>query len=199
VKIGVIAGLCALVGLISMVSAGAVVKSASRSTATHNSVPLAGATSSGDIPDTTKYSPHSFPQGGFVISLPDGWSSSTTASSVHFSSAVNTVDVSWRTNSAKQSTAMVVARDVATLKHSITHFHLVSTMAVNLSGGPAVRVDYQTTSRPDPVTGRQYRLVVKRFIFVRSHQLLFVNLSSPVGADNVDPWRIISQSVRFSK
>jgi hypothetical protein len=69
---------------------------------------------------------------------------------------------------------------------------------VALSGGPAVLSIYETTSAPDSVTGRQYRLVVERFTFVHATRVLVLSLSSPVGADNVDPWRIISQSVRFA-
>jgi hypothetical protein len=69
---------------------------------------------------------------------------------------------------------------------------------VTLGGGPAVLTIYETTSSADPVTGRRYRLTVDRFTFVHTTRVLVLSLSSPVGADNVDPWRIISQSVRLT-
>lgn len=161
-------------------------------------VPQASPNPAGDISDSTKYTARPFPQGGFTISLPDGWSSKTMASSAHFTSTVNSVDVSWRPRISGQTASGATSHDVALLKRSLPNFRLRSTHAVTLGGGPAVLSVYETTGSADPVTGRKYRLVVERFTFVHTTHVLVLSLSSPVGADNVDPWRIISQSVRFT-
>ncbi len=91
----------------------------------------------------------------------------------------------------------VLIGPLASLKRTIPHFLLRTVHAVTLPGGPAILTVFETTSAADPVTGRQYRLTVERFTFVRDSRVLVLSLSSPVGADNVDPWRIISQSLRF--
>jgi hypothetical protein len=47
------------------------------------------------------------------------------------------------------------------------------------------------------VTGRQYRLVIERFELQRGGHGAVLSLSSAVGSDNVDPWRIVSESFRW--
>ncbi|MFI5034954.1 MAG: hypothetical protein ACHQFZ_01975 [Acidimicrobiales bacterium] len=133
-----------------------------------------------------------------MISLPDGWSSRTSSSAIHFTSTVNSIDVSWRTDPAGLPELSLARSDVAALRRSLAHFQFLSLHPVALAGGPAVLVEYRATSSPDPVTGRNYRLIVERFTFVKRTRVLILSLSSPIGADNVDPWRIISQSVRFT-
>jgi len=65
---------------------------------------------------------------------------------------------------------------------------------VSLPSGPAVVITYAANSSPNPVTGKQYRLEVLRFEFYRSGEEVALTLSGPVGSDNVDPWRLVSQS-----
>jgi hypothetical protein len=72
----------------------------------------------------------------------------------------------------------------------------VSTAA--LPGGPAVLVTFQENSAPNAVTGKQYRLDVLRFELFKSGEEAVITLSSPVGADNVDPWRTVSESFRWA-
>jgi hypothetical protein len=69
---------------------------------------------------------------------------------------------------------------------------------VRLAGGPAVEIVYQVNSQPNAVTGRQYRLVVERFEFYRSGRGAVLSLSCAVGSDNVDPWRIVSESFHWA-
>jgi hypothetical protein len=44
------------------------------------------------------------------------------------------------------------------------------------------------------VTGQQYRLDVQRYSLYRHGTEVAIGLRSPVGADNVDPWHIVTQS-----
>lgn len=199
VVLAVISGVAMLVGpAVFVASARAFSANPPGSTSVGPLVPRAAANPAGDIPDSTKYTARRFPQGGLTISFPDGWSSKATTSSVHFTSTVNFIDVSWRIRLPGQTAAAATAHDVTWLKRSLPDFLLRSIHAVALSGGPAVLSIYETTSAPDSVSGRRYRLVVERFTFVHTTRVLVLSLSSPVGADNVDPWRIISQSVRFT-
>ena len=77
-------------------------------------------------------------------------------------------------------------------------FRLRSIRAVTLHGGGAVEIVYQVNSTPNAVTGRQYRLVIERFEFFRNGRAAVLTLSSAVGSDNVDPWRIVSQNFRWA-
>jgi hypothetical protein len=89
--------------------------------------------------------------------------------------------------------ATVRALHVATLA-----FRLQTVRTVTLAGGPAVQIVYQVNSAPNPVTGRQYRLVIERFEFYHKGRGAVLSLSSAVGSDNVDPWRIVSESFRWA-
>ena len=64
--------------------------------------------------------------------------------------------------------------------------------------GPAVLIEYQANSDPNPVTGKQYRLDVLRYELYKSGSEVAITLLSPVGSDNVDPWRIITESYAWS-
>jgi len=65
------------------------------------------------------------------------------------------------------------------------------------TAGPAVLTTYQANSEPKAVTGKQYRLDVQRYSLYHHGTEIVIGLRSPVGADNVDPWRIVTQSVTW--
>lgn len=58
---------------------------------------------------------------------------------------------------------------------------------------------YLGDSRPDPVTGKVGTLAFERYDFFHHGREYVVLASSPKGSDNVDPWRIITNSVRFGR
>ncbi len=151
----------------------------------------------GDIPDTTAYVPFHSSAGRFSISVPEGWARVNRTSSVVFSSALNSVTVSWSPASSTATVATAKSTDVPALRASQQAFRLQSVASARLSGGKAVEIIYQVNSKPNPVTGKQYRLVVERFELVSKGQEDVLSLSSPVGADNVDPWRMVSESFRW--
>jgi len=64
-------------------------------------------------------------------------------------------------------------------------------------GGHAVLLTYQGDSPPDQVTGKVVRDAFERFTFYRAGRRVDLTLSGPTTADNVDPWRIVSDSLRW--
>jgi hypothetical protein len=60
--------------------------------------------------------------------------------------------------------------------------------------GPVVVVSYRVDSAPDPVTGKVLREDVERYEFWRAGTEAILTLSAPVGSDNVDPWRRVTDS-----
>jgi hypothetical protein len=157
----------------------------------------AGTAAPGDIPDSTIYVPYQSAAGHLQIKVPEGWSRITTATSTTFTSSLNSISLTWMAMTAAPTVSSVRATSVPGLKTSTSAFQLQSVHPVSLTGGPAVELVYLVNSAANPVTGRRYRLVVERFELYSHGRGAVLSLSSAVGADNVDPWRIVSQSFRW--
>jgi hypothetical protein len=151
----------------------------------------------GDIPDTTAYVPYLSAAGRFRLKIPEGWARATKPSSVGFSSALNSVTLAWKSSAAAPTVASAKSSEVSALKASTLAFTLRSVKSVTLPGGPAVLITYEANSAANAVTGKQYRLVIERFEFFNKGVQADMSLSSAVGSDNVDPWRIVSESFRW--
>jgi hypothetical protein len=59
---------------------------------------------------------------------------------------------------------------------------------------PGTKVTYSRLSAPDPVTGKRLRIVVDRYEYGKGGKVAVLDLSTPVGVDNVDAYRLISES-----
>jgi hypothetical protein len=152
----------------------------------------------GDIPDNTVYVAYRSKPGAFAINVPEGWARKSATSAVTFSSALNSIDVAWGRASSAPTVASTKRTVVPMLASTTLAFQPISVTAVSLQGGPAVETLYQVNSAPNAVTGKQYRLVIERFELYRSGRTAVLSLSSAVGSDNVDPWRIVSESFRWN-
>ena len=76
-------------------------------------------------------------------------------------------------------------------------FQLRKVSTAGLPGGTAVVIDAQEDSPPNSVTAKHYRLDVLRFQFFQNGKQAVLTLSSPAGSDNVDPWKLVSESFRW--
>jgi hypothetical protein len=130
--------------------------------------------------------------------VPEGWARQQTAIGATFSSNLNSITIAAAQMKAAPTVATARGAIVPHLSRTTPAFRLKSIRAVTLAGGPAVEIIYQVNSQPNAVTGRQYRLVVERFEFYRAGRGAVLVLSSAVGSDNVDPWRIVSESFRWT-
>jgi hypothetical protein len=68
---------------------------------------------------------------------------------------------------------------------------------VSRNAGKVVLVTYQGDSAPDAVTGKVVRDAFEQYIYFRAGRMLTLTLSGPTNADNVDPWKIVTDSVRW--
>ncbi len=152
----------------------------------------------GDIPDNTAFVVYRSSAGGFQIRVPEGWGKRSTASSVSFIDKLNEIQMSWQAASAAPTVASARSTDLPQPQRTVRAYRFVQLQAKTLPGGPAVLIRYQENSEPNTVTGKQYRLDVLRFELYKSGREAFITLSSPVGADNVDPWRIVSESFTWA-
>jgi len=148
----------------------------------------------GDIPDDTQFVPYHSKKDGWTVTVPEGWSRTRTGTTVTFTDKLNTVQVDARPGDPVTVDG-VKRTDVPALKKSTRAFKLVSVTKVTLPAGPAVLISYQANSDPNVVTGKQYRLDVLRYVVFHGGTRTTLTLLSPVGADNVDPWRIVTQSL----
>jgi hypothetical protein len=149
----------------------------------------------GDIPDNTVFVPYHSAKGGWTVTVPEGWSRTTTSTTVTFTDKLNTVQVDARPGT-QVTLASAKKTDVPVLANSARAFKLTSVTELVLPAGPAVLISYQANSDPNAVTGKQYRLDVLRYELFHAGTRTTLTLLSPVGADNVDPWRIVTQSLK---
>jgi len=148
----------------------------------------------GDIPDNQAYVAYRPAAGGYVVSVPEGWSRSTTANGAAFTDKLNSIRIEERSASAAPTVASVTASDVAALARSASTFTLGKVSLVTRKAGPAVLTTYQVDSAVNPVTGKVVRDAVERYTFWKNGRAVTLTLSAPQGSDNVDPWRIVTNS-----
>ncbi len=151
----------------------------------------------GDIPDDQVFVPYSLPGATFKVSIPEGWARSTQHGVVSFTDKLNSVSIQIEPKPKAPSIASARRADVPILASSVSQYAAGAVSSITRRGGQAILITYQQDSPPDPVTGKVIRDAVERYEFWRAGQEAILTLSGPVGADNVDPWRIISDSLNW--
>jgi hypothetical protein len=152
----------------------------------------------GDIPDNQAFVAYSPPGSGYSVKVPEGWSRATSARGTTFTDKLNSITMRSRAASAPMTVQEARRAEVPKLAREANAFHLGTITTVQRKAGTAIRITYTTTGRPDPVTGKSITDAVERYIFSHRGKDLLLTLSGPKGADNVDPWRIVTDSVRWS-
>ncbi len=151
----------------------------------------------GDIPDSIAFVPYTSKDGGFKITTPEGWARTAKKGSVIFTDKLNTVELTWGPASAAPTVKTATADEVPVLQSSVRAFTLGSVKNAPLPAGPAVLISYQANSEPNAVTAKQYRQDVLRYELFHNGTQVNLTLLSPVGADNVAPWRIVTESLAW--
>jgi hypothetical protein len=148
----------------------------------------------GDIPDNQVFVAFTPSSGGYAVQVPEGWSRTASGSVVSFSDRFNTIQIETQSSPQAPTNATATATEAATLRSSVPGFSLRAVTTVHRAAGNAVLIQYQATSPPEQVTGKTVRLAVERYEFWRGGVEAIVSLSAPVGSDNVDPWRKVTDS-----
>jgi len=169
---------------------------------TASSTPSPAATESnpaGDIPDNQAYVTYTASGQGqtFSVKVPEGWSRTTTGATVTFTDKLNRIDVTPATAGAAPTTRSVTSQVVPALQKQVPAFAQPKVSTVSRQAGQAVLLTYQGDSAPDPVTGKTAHDAFERYAFFHNGHEVDLTLSGPVGADNVDPWRIVTDSFRW--
>jgi hypothetical protein len=152
----------------------------------------------GDIPDDQVFIPYLAPGGAVRIKVPEGWARSKTGGVTTFTDKLNSVSIEVLGSATAPTLGSVKRQEVPQLRSSVPIFALGDISTVSRQAGRAVLVTYQQDSKPDPVTGKVVRDAVEQFDFWRAGKEAVLTLSGPVGADNVDPWQIVSDSLHWT-
>ena len=152
----------------------------------------------GDIPDNQAYVAFSPAGGGYSVKIPEGWSRTSTGTTTSFTDKLNHIQVSTAAAPTQPTVASVNSTDVPSVKATVPKFAMGKVSTVVRRGGRAILLTYQGDSAPDQVTGKVVRDAFERYTFYRAGKRVDLTLSGPTNADNVDPWRIVSDSLRWS-
>ncbi|HEY4024307.1 MAG TPA: hypothetical protein VGM75_36865 [Pseudonocardiaceae bacterium] len=151
----------------------------------------------GDIPDSQVYVSFTLPGGKVSVQVPEGWASSISGATTSFTDKLNQIQVSAASTATAPTTTSVTATDVPSLQRQVPRFAMGAVSSVARQAGPAILVTYQGDSPPNPVTGKVVRDAFERYVFFRAGTRVDLTLSGPTNADNVDPWRKVTDSLRW--
>ncbi|MET7388118.1 hypothetical protein ACFYPT_30160 [Streptomyces sp. NPDC005529] len=111
-----------------------------------------------------------------------------------FRDKLNSIRISAVSVSSAPTADSVRTDVVAQLKGRVPKFGGPKVTTVSRHAGRVVLLTYEGDSAADPVTGKVVRDAFERYAFYRQGHEVDLTLSGPVNADNVDPWRIVSDS-----
>jgi len=151
----------------------------------------------GDIPDNQVYVPFTAPNGRVSVKVPEGWARFTTGTMTQFTDKLDRIEIAPSTSGSAPTVASVTSTDVSNLKSSVPNFKFSKITTDRRAGSTVVVVRYEGDSPQDPVTGKVVRDAFERYVYYHGGHRLDLTLSGPTNADNVDPWRIVSDSVRW--
>jgi len=153
----------------------------------------------GDIPDNQAYVPYALPGAGVSVKVPEGWSRASSGGAVTFTDKLNAIRMETTPAQAPLTVRDARQTEVRKLASSIKGFGNSTVSAVTRKAGTAVRITYLAAATPNAVTGKAGQNAVERYVFFRKGRDLVLTLTGPKGADNVDPWKIVTDSVAWSR
>jgi hypothetical protein len=153
----------------------------------------------GDIPDNQAYVAYALPSASYSVKVPEGWSRTAAGGAVSFTDKLNTVRLEQATAGAAPTASGIRQTLLPKLAGSEKGFKAGTITTVHRKAGSALRVTYLALGKPDAVTGKARLDAVERYVFFHKGREAVLTLSGPKGADNVDPWRIITDSLRWTR
>jgi hypothetical protein len=143
----------------------------------------------GDIPDNQVFVPYA--GSGFTVDVPEGWAQTTEGGPVVFTDKFNSVRIE-PTPRSQAPTVQSVTVD------ELPHFPGGKVSTAHRTAGDAVLVTYEEKSAKDSVTGKSVTESVERYEFWHNGLEVILTLRGAQGADNVDPWRHVTDSLRWT-
>lgn len=151
----------------------------------------------GDIPDDQVFVDYTDTSGRVTIKVPEGWSQSDTANGVSFTDKLNTIQLEVLEASQQPTEATVKGDDLPQLQSSMSNYSGGQVSSVDRAGTTAILATYEADGPKDDVTGKTVTDAFERYVYFKDGVEAILTLSGPTGADNVDPWRLVSDSLRW--
>jgi hypothetical protein len=151
----------------------------------------------GDIPDSQVFVKYASPLGGYELDLPEGWARRTRGGDVIFTSRLDGLSVTITDAGKMPDIQSVRKNQEKQLEKTGRAVVIKSIKDIKFKSGPAVRVEYESNSEPNPVTNKQVRLENNIYVYYKNGKMAELRLWAPLGADNVDQWNRISHSFRW--
>jgi hypothetical protein len=151
----------------------------------------------GDIPDTQVYVAFTPPSGLFTVSVPEGWSRRTDGTATVFTDKLNTERIETRPLAEAPNTESVSVDELPTIASSTPGYRPGMVTAVRRKTGQVILITYQGSSPPDAVTNKTATDAIERYEYWHAGTEVILTLSGPVGADNADPWRVVTDSLQW--
>lgn len=148
----------------------------------------------GDIPDNQAFVTYTPPAGGYHVDVPEGWARTENGGAVTFTDKLNSVRMETTNTSAAPTADSAKADEVPAIEAAAKSYEAGKVEAVTRTSGDAVLITYRADGSPDPVTGKVTHLDVERYEFWKDGTEVILTPSGPQGADNVDPWKIVTDS-----
>ena len=147
----------------------------------------------GDIPDNQVFVAYT-PTGGYTVKVPEGWARTESGGAVTFTDKLNSIRMESVPASSAPTVQSARESELPAIRASAKNFEVGNVSEVTRKAGAAVLLTYKADSAPDPVTGKVVHDAVERYEFWKASAEVILTLSGPDGADNVDPWRIVTDS-----
>ncbi|MDT3444618.1 MULTISPECIES: hypothetical protein [unclassified Pseudofrankia] len=166
-----------------------------------SSIPAAPETESnpaGDIPDSQAFVTYAPAGAPYSVEVPEGWARTTATGGATFTDKYNMITITVAKAAPSDPVAYAKATELPAVQAASQGFadgKVVGT--VRRKAGPAVLMTYRAYSPPNPVTGKVAVEDVERYEFFQAGTEVALTLAGPVGSDNVDPWRQVTDSFRW--
>ncbi len=151
----------------------------------------------GDIPDSQAFVSFTPTGAPFSVKVPEGWARADSGPTTRFTDKLNQIEVTWTPQAAVPTTATVSTDDVPHLRAAVPMFSSKSVSTVTRPAGSAILLTYDGDSAANPVTGKVVRDAFERYVFYHGGTRVDLTLSGPTNADNVDPWRAVTDSLTW--
>lgn len=152
----------------------------------------------GDIPDNQAFVPYTPSTGKFTVTVPEGWARTDITAGVLFTDKYNSIRVETRTATSPPTTASIRSSEIPALSGSAANFKLENITTVSRKAGPAILLTYQADTPANAVTGKVTTAAFERYVFFKAGTEVLITVGAPVGGDNVDPWRKVTDSFGWS-
>ncbi|HSS35338.1 MAG TPA: hypothetical protein VLR93_03610 [Patescibacteria group bacterium] len=155
-----------------------------------------GGTTSGDVPDNAVFLTYRGTGPAFTIDYVEGWQVGPQPDGVIIRDKDSSETVSIVPPQADVP-GYIASTDLPALQ-SRPGFKLVKQDSVKVGATRYAHLVYHEPAPPDPVTGKQVPSTVDRYYVAGPSGLAIVSLSTPDGVDNVDAFRQMIESFRWS-